>query len=94
MMGIIEENTYSFEDINHKQITALYKEIEGKIYASTRELKDETGICGMNRLGGLYWKRIKINALKPGAPLDYIIVSLTWQLIKFRLTLTLKNKRF
>ena len=50
MMGIIEENTFCFENISHEQVTALYADIEGKIYARTRELKDETGFCGMNRL--------------------------------------------
>ena len=76
MIGIFQENTKTRSDATHEEMIELYTDLTNRILADTKELKNRTGILGEKFLSkGLPWDRLKINAMKKGAPTDSVEVS-------------------
>ena len=93
MMNIPDVNVFEIRDATWKQMEDLDVEINQLVMLRSKELKNETGICGLKFKQGIPWDRAKIRAMMEGASDDYIIVSIeSFDLIIGRLTSLTRSK--
>ena len=78
MFDILEENTFAYKNVVHEQVQNIYRHVTNTIFVRTRPLQEDCGIySAVNPYDkGLEWIRLRDNAMKEGAPLDYAIVRL------------------
>ena len=76
MMNIPDVNVFEIRDATWRQMEDLDVEINQLIMLRSKELKNETGICGVKFKQGILWNRAKVKAMMEGASDDYIIVSI------------------
>ena len=76
MFGILEENTFAYKNVQHEQVEKVYRHVTNTIFVRTRPLQEDCGIYSpINPYDkGLEWMRLRDNAMKEGASLDYAIV--------------------
>ena len=78
-MQVPQENIFAHKNIKHEQVQEVYKHVTNTIFVRTKPLKQHTGIYSLINPydKGFEWFRLRDNAIKEGASLDYAIIDLT-----------------